>query len=112
VFAFLIAVSGGGPGAEPFLGRQSDRAFARFQKNLLDRELWRAHGDIVMLIVRQPSRSQKSAASPMSLVTWSCGERLFGGYHNVSNADPTGGSRIAKPMSQILEPLTRHPGSD
>jgi hypothetical protein len=63
--------------------------------------------NIVMLIVRQPSRFVKSAAS---CSTWSCRERLFGGYHNV---DPTGGSRnIKTAMSQILEPFTTHLGGD
>jgi hypothetical protein len=67
--------------------------------------------NIVMLLIRQPSRFVKSAASSS---TWSCRERLFGGYHNV---DPTGGSRtktdrIKTAMSQILEPLTSHLGGD
>jgi hypothetical protein len=72
-----------------------------------------------MLIVRQSSRFVKSAACPVLPGTWSCRERLFGGYEdsNPFVVDPTGGSRtktnrIKTAMSQILEPLTSHLGGD
>jgi hypothetical protein len=66
--------------------------------------------NIVMVIVRQPTRKATRAAL---YATWSCRERLFGGHDNV---DPAGGSRsrednqIVTPMSQILEPLTSNLG--
>jgi len=56
--------------------------------------------NVVMLIVRQPSRK---AIRTASYATWSCATRLFGGRHNT--VDPTGGSRAESMQSLILEPL-------
>ena len=76
-------------------------ALAKSEKKFLTVKNVKLRVNIVMVIVRQPTRKATRAAL---YATWSCRERLFGGHDNV---DPAGGSRtIRMPKSQILEPLT------
>ena len=78
---------------------------ANSKKNFLTVKNVKLRVNIVMVIVRQPTRKATRAAL---YATWSCRERLFGGHDNV---DPAGGSRtISMPKSQILEPLTSNLG--
>jgi hypothetical protein len=57
-----------------------------------------------MVFIRQYSAAAERTASCATLANRG---RLFGGQHN---DDPSKGSRTLKPMSQILEPVTRHQG--
>jgi hypothetical protein len=86
--------------------RIADRSLSEFSKKDLDGYDRQAQGDIVMVIVRQPTRKATWAA--VYSARPGC-ERLFDGSNH--NVDPAGGSRLIKtPMSQILEPLTSHLG--
>ena len=80
-------------------------ALAKSKKNFLTVKNVKLRVNIVMLLVRQPTRKATRAAL---YATRACRERLFGGHDNV---DPAGGSRtISMPKSQILEPLTSNLG--
>jgi hypothetical protein len=89
---------------------KANRAFGSFSKKDLDGNDRQAQGDIVMVIVRQPTRKAGLTASrTAAYAAWSGCERLFDGSNH--DVDPAGGSRLIKtPMSQILEPLTSRLG--
>jgi flagellar basal body L-ring protein FlgH len=93
----------------PISDGQSARAFARFQKKVLDDQQPQAQGDIVMVFVRQYSAAAERTTSCANATTLANRGRLFGGQHN---DDPSKGSRkITVPMSQILEPVSRDSAS-